>query len=186
MEQTPWGYSVAELPPIMGAAEFAELTGREGADAQLALDAVSAVIRDYCGWHVAPALDCEGDLTADGALLRVPSMAVSALAVSVGGSALEENEYEWRADGLARVKRGEFPSGWGAVHATWTAGTSAPQLRQLVLGLASGVMDAPKGVSSETAGGVSVAWDADLSRVDSALSERARAVLSPFRIVNGG
>ena len=64
---TAWGYSVAtdngSLPPLITPHQLEEATGgRFGADTpgvSTVLAGVSAAIRDACGWHVSPVLDCE-------------------------------------------------------------------------------------------------------------------------------
>ena len=58
---TPWGYDVQELPPILEVGQLRTLmpalsSTDETLEAVLAN--VSAAVRDWCGWHVSPSLDC--------------------------------------------------------------------------------------------------------------------------------
>ena len=61
---TRWGYSVNgdSLPPIIDADEFDAITGGVMSSAperiEAVLDGVSQAVRDFCGWHVAPVLEC--------------------------------------------------------------------------------------------------------------------------------
>lgn len=187
---TAWGYSVDELPSIVTAEEFDTLTGgKYGSDVRIApmLDAVSAVIRSWCNWHVSPVLICTADLTADGRFVKLPALVVTGIeSVADGGEELASGQYEWKANGL--VRRTCFKAwtqAWGGVRAVYEAGIEAPELQQLTVNLVSGILDAPAGVSSESAGQVSISWDADLSRIDSALNERTKMVLRPYRLSEG-
>lgn len=187
---TAWGYSVDELPPIVTVDEFNAMTGGiYSADVRVsaAIKAVSAVIRNYCNWHVSPVLDCSATLTAHGKLIQLPALVVTDVTKVVdGGEELSEGQYEWQSRGLVRrACFKQWSQAWGGVTIEYGAGIDAPELAQLVVSLTAGIMDAPTGVSSEQAGNVSISWDADLSRVDSALNERTKAMLTPYRIQDG-
>lgn len=68
------------------------------------LDAVSAQIRKYCGWHIAPAR--VDTLTVDGSgghyLLLPTAHLVDVVAISNGGAALDPLDVEWSEAGLVR------------------------------------------------------------------------------------
>lgn len=187
---TPWGYSVDELPPIVTAEEFETLTGgKHAGDIRIEpmLDAVSAVVRSYCNWHVSPELRCTANLTASGRIAKLPALVVTGIeSVTDGGEELDEGKYEWLPNGLVRrCCFKQWSQAWSGVSVAYTAGVEDAGLKQLVANLASGVLSAPTGVSSESAGNVSVSWDADLSRVDSALNDRTKGMLRPYRLTEG-
>lgn len=183
MTPTPWGYDVKSLPPLATAADYEAITGKAATTAvEKALTAVSAAIRAYCGWHVSPSLECSASLDAEqGArCASLPCMGITDV-TSVGDCA----SYEWSRSGLVRLKSGTFEGGWQSVSVAFVAGIDAPELVQLVCSIADGIAQAPTGISSESAGAVSVTWDADLSRVDSVLNDRTKSMLAPYRISRG-
>jgi hypothetical protein len=79
---TKWGYSVdveGALPSLLSLDDFDAMGGAEFSATESAkkatLAAVSAAVRDFCGWHVAPKLECTVDIPADGDAV-LPFMAV--------------------------------------------------------------------------------------------------------------
>ena len=63
MINTNWGYEILseELPSIITLEEFNAMTlGKYSNDqrAQYALSAITASIRNYCGWHVSGNVEC--------------------------------------------------------------------------------------------------------------------------------
>lgn len=183
MIPTPWGYDVASLPPIATESDYKAVTGKDATDAvEAAIAAVSAAIRAFCGWHVSPSLECSASIDAEpgATYASLPCMGVTSVA-SVG----ESTAFEWARSGLVRLKSGSFEGGWQSVPVSFTAGYDAPELVQLACSIADGMAKAPTGVSSESAGAVSVTWDADLSRVDSVLNDRTKSMLAPYRISRG-
>ena len=192
MMQTPWGYQVDSLPPLVGSDEFDAATGykwdcNEGAASAIA--AASAVIRNYCGWHVAPVLECTASLTANGRMVAIPAlMVVSIESVSDGGQELSEGQYEARADGLLR--RTCFRSWtrrWEGVEVAYEAGFDAdavPDVAQACINLAEAALAAPAGVASESAGGVSISYSTASASVAAAMTPAIREALAPYRLVS--
>ena len=87
---TPWGYDVdGTLPPLIDVETFNELTGGRYADDERldsAIDAASAAIRAYCGWHVAPVLDCSITLDGEAGDIWLPTNALASVtSAKVGG-----------------------------------------------------------------------------------------------------
>lgn len=184
MTQTPWGYDVTDLPAIAGATDYERITGKECTDqVSQALAAVSAAVRAWCGWHVSPRCECVAtcDVEPGATIVSLPGMSVSVSDVKDHGVSVPD--YEVARSGVVRTR--PLKGGWGSVEVSYEAGTDAPELVQLVCSVADGIAKAPTGVSSETAGSVSVSWDADTSRVDSVLNDRTKGLLAPYRLSRG-
>lgn len=189
---TPWGYQVGELQPILTVAEFDQWTGgRYAGDlrAQAALEAATAAIRNECGWHIAPNLECTAALTARGRLCKLPAKLVTAVAsVSEDGAELAAGQYEWRADGLMRrACFRNWTQSWGGVAVNYSAGfepDAVPDLLGACCRIAEAVMAVPVGVSQETAGGVNVSYMATASSIASSMTDQMRASLAPYRLVS--
>ena len=194
---TPWGYvvtataageAVDSLPPIIGIDEFASLvpdlsSGPERIGAVLAK--ASAVVRDWCGWHVGPALSCEWVGDGAGRQLCLPLMAVRSVgSVEVSGVALGPGDYEWRDTGLVRLARGTFPESWRSVSVSCVAGVESDALAQVVAQLATNALTAAPGVAEERTGDVSVSWNRSADGVTGGirLLGSDREALAPYRI----
>lgn len=187
--RTPWGYSVAELPPVMGAGEFREATGGvfSSTDERVAavLDQVSQAVRDWCGWHVAPVLECEWDGEGEGRLIRLPVMGLEAVTLTVNGSEVDPDTYQWTESGLVRRSCGRFPSEWRSVHASFTAGfPTTGAIAAAVVQLASNALAGAPGVREEHAGQVGITYNQTASGVSGGvrLLESDMALLAPYRI----
>jgi len=199
---TAWGYEIdgTQLPPLLTVEAFDQLTGgRYAGDlrAASALSAASQAVRNACGWHVAPNLQCSytaqriGD--ADGRPARMfalPALLVTGVdGLTESGVELADGEYEWARDGLVRRCCWKcWPTAWNAVTVEYSAGFDAgavPDLAEAVRAIAEGVIaiGGTAGVRSESADGVTIAYDVDASSVAAALTERQRAALSPYRLV---
>lgn len=192
---TAWGYEVdgGGVPPLLSVDDFDSMTGgRYAGDLRgaAALNAASQAVRNACGWHVAPSLECRAvPLAVQPRLVQLPANAVTAVSsVTENGAELARGEYEWRRDGL--VRRACFktwPQGWGAVEVAYTAGYEAgavPDLAEAVRAIAEGVLAVSAGVVSESADGVSISYSANASSVAAALTEQQRAALAPYRLVS--
>lgn len=191
---TAWGYEVDadSIPPLLSTADFDSMTGgRYAGDlhAASALSAASQAIRNFCGWHVSPSLECHARLTANGKLCRIPAGYVSDVAtVAEDGSELSEGQYEWRRDGIMRrACFRNWAGGWDAVVVDYTAGYDAgavPDLAEAVRAIAEGVLAVSAGVTSESADGVSISYSANASSIAAALTEQQRVALMPYRLVS--
>lgn len=197
---TVWGYETSvDLPCLLSAADFDDMTGgRYAGDLRVgpALAAASQAVRNACGWHVAPSIGCTARLTAAGKMAKLPAGHVSAVssvreydprtgewaALSVPG------QVEWRHDGLLRrLCFREFTRAWDGVEVTYTAGydpCAAPDLMDAVRRIAEGVLSMPVGISSETAGGVSVSYSASASSIAASMTPQFMAQLAPYRLVS--
>lgn len=169
---TPWGYEVdGPLPPLAPDA-----------------DAASMAVRNACGWHAAPSMACRCAIDVDGLTHSVwlPARNVTAItSVTVGGEPV--TDYQWSRLGEVR-----FPSalqqGLQAVVVEYVAGTEdVGDLAALVAGVdvrAKALAKRP-GVTSESAGGVSVSMSASMAAASAApfLTEVERAALMPYKVV---
>lgn len=161
---TPWGYEVEDLPAILTIEEFNTLTANRWASdplAEQAVTAASAAIRNYCGWHVAPALKCTATVPGGGRMLHLPFMGVTSVAVSVEGVEIPSTAYDWLREGIVRRIDGLWwPCRWGSVSVTATAGYEADAiLKQVVVQLAGNAIAAPLGVKEEHAGQVGISYN---------------------------
>lgn len=189
---TPWGYSVDSLQPIIDVTTFDELTGgRYAGDERVsaAIDAATAAIRAYCGWHVAPVLTCEyvcdgerGDIWLPCAgLVSVGSVEFDGVAQAVKG---------FNRLGRVRTDRPQPRGGLGNVSVTYSAGfdlDATPDLAQIVAQrVVAEVALSAYGIASESAGGVSISYSGTaLSDSGSAfLPDSVRAALAPYRLVS--
>lgn len=196
--RTAWGYDVDAscLPPLLSAAEFQSMTGGryDAGRAELALAAASAAVRNACGWHISPSLDCTAVLTAEGKLARVPAAYVSEVSrveergkTGTWAELMVPGEAEWSHNGvIRRCCFKAFPPALDAVRVEYTAGYdvhAVPDLAHAVMGIAEGVLALPAGVSSESAGGVSVSYSASASSIAGALTSGLMAQLAPYKVV---
>jgi hypothetical protein len=172
MTQTnPWNYDTAEdLPSVISAEDFDVITGgvmsssSEQIDA--VLDAVSATIRMYCGWHVAPNVRCAWRGDADGNLVQLPAMNVTSVhSVTVSGRVLDTGEYAWHKSGLIRLAK-PLADDWGQlVEVEFDAGVNADYIAPIAAQLATNALVAPAGVLSERAGDVSIQYNSTANGV---------------------
>ena len=191
---TAWGYEVeGSIPPLLTADEFNSMTGGKYAGdlrAVSALNAASQAIRNACGWHIAPSLQCHATLTADGKLVKLAANYVSSIdMLTEDGTALTDGQdFEWRRDGLIRrACFRNFSSRWDGIAVDYTAGYESgatPDLSEAVRSIAEGVLSMPVGVMSESADGVSISYSTNASSIAAALTDRQRAALEPYRLVS--
>lgn len=190
---TPWGYQLEdELPPLVSADDFNAITGRSSTidlEVLSVLNAVSQAIRNACGWHIAPSLDCIANLTASGKLVRLPAGYVSEISsLKENGVLLGAGEFEWRHDGLLRrCCFKNFVSTWDGIEVEYTAGydlDAVPDLSHVVTEITNNIIALPKGVISESADGVSISYSMQAQSVANAMTEQFRAQLAPYRLVS--
>ena len=186
MMNTDWGYTVESLEPIISVEDFRLLCpGLSSTDEQLAaiLGAVSASIRNYCGWHVSPVLECTYIGEGDGHLMMLPAMGVQSVdSLSVNGAVVDG--YEWSRNGMLRYSAG-FPDVFRSVECTYTAGFSLDAISQVVVQIASNALTAAPGVVSEKVGDVSVTYNQTGVGVTGGISllPRDYEILAPYKLV---
>lgn len=188
---TPWGYDVdGTLPPLISADEFCAIKGdRWAGDERLepAIASASASIRNACGWHVAPSMPCRATIDGDGSRnVFLPTNHLTGItSVEVGGT--EVTDYQWSRIGQLRLSR-PLPCDLQAATVDYTAGYDVDSLPDLLGDVADVVLHRialSYGVTSETAGGVSVSYSpsAAYGAAASSLTDDERAALAPYKVV---
>lgn len=186
---TPWGYEVDELPDLITVSDFnAATNNRYAGDARIepAIASASAAIRAYCGWHVAPVLDCSITLDGEAGDIWLPTNALSSVtSAKVGG----EDVTVTGSNRRGRVRLAHKTCGLGNVAIDYVAGydvAACPDLMGVVVQrVMASVAMTTYGVSQETAGGVSISYSGSaLSDLGSAfLPDSVKAALSTYRLV---
>ena len=184
---TAWGYEVDEyLPYLVDVDTFNAMTGGKhygDARVEYALEAASQAVRNACGWHISPSLECTAHVTASGSKIELPANQVTAIdSVKVGETTL--TEYEWSHLG---VLRGCFPQNLDGVTVEYTAGydvAAVPDLAMTVAGIVESVLTVSPGVSSESADGVSISYASSASSIAAAITSQQLAALAPYRLVS--
>lgn len=197
--KTLWGYELVDidyLPDLLSADDFDYFTAKKYAgDVRIPkeLEAASAAIRNFCGWHLYPPLPCKlcanmqdrrvtrvgGDL-----LIQLPAKFVTEVeTVTVGG---EEYEFSFETNGILRVYDVGPQSRKTEVVVEYTAGIDDGMMgsvAELAAHQSTHALASSYGVTNETAGGVSITYNAAWQNNTraSALSDNDRAVLEPLR-----
>lgn len=188
---TPWGYDVdGTLPPLISADEFCAIKGDKWADDERlepAIASASASIRNACGWHVAPSMPCRATIDGDGSRnVFLPTNHMTGItSVEVGGT--EVTDYQWSRIGQLRLSR-PLPCDLQAATIDYTAGYDVESLPDLLGDVADVVLHRialSYGVTSETAGGVSISYaqSAASGAAASSLTDDERAALAPYKVV---
>ena len=186
--QTPWGYTVESLPPLITVEHFRLICpGFSSTDyaIQSALDAVSSAIRNYCGWHVAPNLECTFIGNGEFRTLMLPAMGVTGVAsLEIDGVACDE--YEWTDAGMVKLKSSTFPDSWRSVECVFNAGfdDSADDVCQVAAQIAANAIAAAPGVANERAGNVSITYNQTGAGITGGVSLLPRdfALLAPYKL----
>lgn len=189
---TPWGYELESLPPIMTVEQYNTITGGEHAgDSRLesALDAASMAVRNLCGWHVAPSLECVATVTPRGRLVQLPARLITAISEVVDGGT-ELTAGQWEASHTGLIRRCEFKNwtrGFDTVKVTYDAGfdlDACADLKDITLHIVDAALSIPSGVASETAGNVSISYMGNATAVAALAADRMTRGLTPYRLVS--
>ena len=190
--RTAWGYEVETLSPLLSLGDFNTMTGgaySSNPRTESALKAASQAVRNYCGWHICPSLQCKAYPVGGGKVLKLPAGYVSAIsAVLEDGETLGGSNYEWRRDGLMRRTQFKcWSCRWDAIEVTYTAGydiTAVPDLAEVIRAITEGVLAVSAGVTSESADGVSISYSANYSSIAAALTSSQKAALAAYKVVS--
>jgi len=193
---TPWGYRVTleggetAIPPLLDVSAFRTLSGNRlsSTDDTIAakLAAVSSAVRDWCGWHVAPVMECACELDGGGRTLWLPAMGIRSVgSVSVCGE--ERDGYEWAERGELRLAR-PTPDRLRAVAVRFAAGYEAAAtqaIAQVVCQLTENAVTATPGLREEHAGQVGATYNQTESGVSGGvrLLPSDMAALGNYRII---
>lgn len=181
------------VPSILTPAQFSAGTGGKVAadDPRLPalLDGVSAAVRAYCRWHVAPVLTHELVLDGRGArVLLLPTTHATAVTdVTVCGAALTADDYEWSASGMLRKRSGCWPDRYRSVTLTLEHGydlADVPDLAEMVQQVAARAFASPMGSVREQVGPFASAASQVAPGVAGgvALMGHERALLDAYRL----
>lgn len=212
---SPWGYiyDAETLPNLINATDFADFTnGKFGTtDTRIAsnIASASAAIRNFCGWHVAPSLDCGmlynvhdlrdafigGDL-----LIQLPATFVTGIDKVVLNAVWNSDEDEWEGEVITDPARFDYGMGGGLlkvydvgvldrrskVFVRYTAGfanTAIPLVKEVACNGVVHALTNTYGVNSEAAGGVSVSYNASWAgKGSTALTNDTRDALEPYKV----
>ncbi|MBR2999597.1 MAG: hypothetical protein IKF39_01250 [Oscillospiraceae bacterium] len=200
--RTLWGYELTdadEMPDLLSVEDFNTFTAnRFVGDVRIPkeLESASMAIRNYVGWHLYPEEACKLKATMQGRritcvgadiLIQLPAKYVTEVeTVTVNGKA---HEFSFETNGTLRVYDVDY-SGlkrYSEVVVEYTAGLP-DQLMGAVMELTAHrlthALASSNGVTSETAGGVSITYNANWinSARATALPDDNKEVLAPYKL----
>ena len=202
--KTTWGYDIADdidLVEMISIDDFNSITANKYAGDVRIYQNISAAcmaIRNYCGWHVYPQCDCafsERLLSGNGKVKRInndilvqlPATYVTDISsVKVDGA--DWTDFDYETNGLLRLfDVGGCLSRKTKVEVEYTAGLPGEMMagiRELVSHRVTHALASSAGVSSESAGGVSITYNANWinSARATALPDDNKEVLEPYRV----
>lgn len=208
---SPWGYIIdAEtLPNFLTFGEFNNFTnGKFGADMRIMsnIPAATESIRNYCGWHIAPSLTCgmlynvrdlRDAFVGPDLLVQLPSTYVTSIEKVVVNAVWNANTNDWDGDvitdydigmgtGLLRIYDVGALDRKSKIFIKFVSGyeTAPASIKGLTADCISHSVANPYGVSSESAGGVSVSYSgvwAGMS-ASSSLPSETKEVLEAYRL----
>lgn len=198
---TNWGYTLPDadaIPEMMTAAEYRTLSGRSDPDERVNAEiaAADAAIRNFVGWHLAPAMTCRFETIASDRrivfagsdmLIQLPARLVSAVS-SVTIQEAAHDDYFVDPTGLLRVFGVFYPGRAALVTVEYTAGLSGDMvapIKELIAHRVTHALAVPAGITSEASGGVSVTYNANWinnSRA-TALAGDNKELLVPYRVL---
>lgn len=199
---TNWGYTLTELsvlPDMLTETEFDDMTaGKYSGDARILSNILAAesAIRNYCGWHLYPATECQLStslfdkrITAvgNGYLIQLPARFVTAVSsVSIAG--VEYSTFVLETNGIVRLYDvATWLPQYSAVIVTYTAGLPdgfMSPIKDIIGHRVTHALANSYGVASEAAGGVSVTYNANWinSSRATALPTDNKEVLEPYKL----
>lgn len=199
---TNWGYTLtalSELPDMLDETEFNQMTaGKYAGDSRIAsnIQAAESAIRNYCGWHLYTATECQMVTTlfdrritavGNGYLIQLPARYVSAVSsVSIAG--VEYSTFVFETNGILRLYDVVtcLPP-YSAVLINYTAGLPDAlmmPIKDIIAHRVTHALANSYGVASEAAGGVSVTYNANWinSSRATALPSDNKEVLEPYKL----
>ena len=206
---TTWGYVIKDednLDDLITSDEFNTLTAnRYIGDMRIPgnIKSASQAIRNYVGWHLAPSYECEFITTFENPsvvrtgndyLIQLPTMFVSSV-TSVLLDARddehswtgEEFEFTVESNGLLHVYDAPSFNRFRKIRVVYVAGVPDDLLdnvKELVAHRVTHALASSNGVTSESAGGMSVTYNSNWinSARSSALPDDNKEVLQPYKL----
>lgn len=153
-----------------------DLTAYQDGSPQAILDAATAAVRRYCGWHITPVQVERIRLPVDGgSTIVLPSLHVTAVtSIVYAGTALDPADYTWSPVGVIDVSpfgpyfaalrlywvNRYWPTS-GDVEVTFTHGFDlAPDVAAVILSMTARAAVSPDGVTRTQVGAVSQSYSA--------------------------
>ena len=192
---SPWGYSfdAETLPDFITSQDFSTYTnGKFGTtDTRIAanITSVSASIRNYCGLHVSPSLECgmlynvrelRDSFVGSDLLIQLPATYVTNVTKVVLDAVWNDDADDWDGEIITDPQAFDWGMGNGLVRVydvgardrrskifiRYTAGfpnTAISVIKEITASRVACAVVNPYGVSSESAGGVSVSYSTALT-----------------------
>lgn len=212
---SPWGYiyDAETLPDLINATDFSKFTnGKFGTtDTRIAanIPSASASIRNFCGWHISPSLDCgmlynvkdlRDAFVGPDLLIQLPATYVTEVAKVVLNAKWNADADDWDGEIIEDADRFEFGMGDGLlkvydvgpmdrrakIFVKYTAGfadTMIPLIKEIACNSVARALTSSYGVTSETAGGVSISYSSTWSgRGSGALTDDTRETLEAYKV----
>lgn len=150
-----------------------DLTSYQAGDVDSLLDQATALVRSYCGWHVAPSITSTVSVagSSKGAIL-LPTLHVTAVTSIVeDGSTLLTTDYLWDEAGILGRVGVPWTSPDKVVTVTFTHGwDQAPDFSAVILAVASRAQSSPDGVVRRQVGLVSETYSQTSANVAGGVS----------------
>lgn len=195
MINTTWGYSVndEELPSLLSSDDFSVMSNglysKDDKRVEMYLNQASAAIRSYCGWHIAPVLECNAPISVQGnqRLFMLPCLFVSKVKeIYEDGNLLPKDSYDWSYNGCIRRCGWKcWSNSMRGNYAIYDAGfeiNQVPDLATVVYQVVANAVAAAPGVRSESVGDVSTSFNQTASGVSGGITllDRDLRLLEPY------
>lgn len=170
---------------------MAELASTLASTEEDRLTQAEALVRAYCGWHIAPSKEATDTLTLSGGVLLLPSLYVTAVSeVTEDGEALDPDLYSWTRDGRVYARRGWWATWWPtrtrSLTVTYTHGYESPppDVVAVVRAVAQRAVDNPNSLVRRQVGPFSATYSQTgfNQSLPLALLDGERVVLDHYRI----
>lgn len=209
MIETIWGYKLTNaesLSDFLTVTEFNIFTGQKFVgDVRIEPNIKSATnsIRNYCGWHIYPNLECEMNyrvldlrdcFIGSDLLIQLPATFVTEISSILLNPVYEDDEWTGEAltdydidkSGLLRIYDVGYIDRKARIRVAYKAGLDNSQmdvLKELTAHRVTHAVSSSYGVMSEAAGGVSVTYNASWAgnTRSSALPDDNKEVLNAYR-----
>lgn len=150
------------------------------------LTAAEALVRKYCGWHIAPVIieDLVLDGTGTSSLFIKSLRVVNVHSAEVSGTVLDPTTLEWSEAGYLRTS-GVWPDKLRAVKLKVEHGFDyVPDVAAIVRAIAARASASPTGVVREQAGAVSIGFSLTAPGVSGGvvLMDHERRMLDKYRL----
>lgn len=208
---SPWGYifDAEALPNFISDIEFNNFTnGKFAKDTQVekTIPSATEAIRNYCGWHISPSLTCgmfynvmdlRDAFVGSDLLIQLPATYVTEVQKVIVNAVWNADKNDWDGDelteydigmgtGLLRIYDVGYLDRKSKIFIKYIAGypETPATIKELTADRVTHAVSNPYGVSSESAGGVSVSYSAIWASSTSAssLADDSREILETYKV----